>query len=110
LPLLLLRNHSGAGAGEHNLQRLLLHWRSSQIQNGQGLGWITFVGAQHTGNLATLENCFQYGVVGSARQFWASFVVCLDACTTYLRVSGKVLVKRTLTQSGSINRTNIDLE
>ena len=107
LPLLLLRNHSGAGAGEHSLQRLLLHWRSSQIQNGQGRGWITFVGAQHTGNLAALENCFQYGVVGSARQFWASFVVCLDACTMYLRVSGKVL-KRTLTHSGSVKRTNID--
>ena len=96
-PLLLLKNHrhagesgsgsgSGSGTSEHSLQHALLLWRQ-QRDGGGYQGWVSFIGS-HAGNVASLADSFEHGVVGSSRQHWASFKACLHACTVFLRVGG----------------------
>lgn len=98
-PLLLLKNHqhtgengngtgtgTGTGTSEHSLQHALLLWRQ-QWECGGYQGWVSFIGP-HAGNVASLADSFEHGVVGSSRQHWASFKACLHACTVFLRVGG----------------------
>ena len=93
-PLLLLRNHAGEREGaDASLQRALLLWKSkvlggsssSSSNSSLHQGWVTFIG-DHAGNLSALDDCFAYGIVGSARQFWYTMTVCLEAATVSLRI------------------------
>ena len=110
-PLLLLRNHAAdGGLGESGIQRTLLQWRRSYSEPGAGRpqdGWITFIG-KHTGPLSEMQDCFLYGIVGNSRQFWYTLLVCLDSCTTHLRIDGQAMsVKRAKSTSLHLNRRTI---